>query len=101
MTQRSCGKRYALQRRARNLLSDAVLSSQLLEAMVERPPPRALHDGFEEIPGASPISPTASPVDQQKPAFRPYIRRSRSSSSDVLDSPKSPSVPQPFREPSS
>ena len=69
---------------------------------MERPPPRALHDGFDELgsPVPMPGSPVASPTEPQKLPPRPYIRRSRSSSSDVstLESPKSPTIPPPFRE---
>ncbi|KAJ3539631.1 hypothetical protein NM688_g6337 [Phlebia brevispora] len=74
------------------------LRKELLEAMVERPPPRMLHDGFDDIAGTSPISPVASPVEQKKPPPRPYIRRSRSSENSV-NSPRSPVIPPPFREP--
>ncbi|KAI0700300.1 hypothetical protein BC835DRAFT_1304156 [Cytidiella melzeri] len=68
------------------------LRKELLDAMVERPPPRTLTEGFEDvIPGADvPASPLlTSPVDSQKPPPRPYIRRTRSSSSN-LSSPSTP-----------
>lgn len=71
-----------------------VCASQLLEAMVERPPPRALGENFDplavEPTPASPVTPTvASPVESQKLPPRPYIRRVRSSSSN----PGSPTIP--------
>lgn len=67
-------------------------ASQLLDAMVERPPPRTLAEGFEDpIPGTdTPSSPAvSSPAESPKPAPRPYIRRTRSSSSNM----SSPSTP--------
>lgn len=77
---------------------------QLLEAMVERPPPRALHDGYEDLT-ETPSTPVAtSPTESQKPPPRPYIRRSRSSSSvnGSTDSlPSSPSIPGTLLEASS
>lgn len=64
---------------------------QLLEAMVERPPPRPLTDefGLEISPGVTEQEPPSSPVpnspsDPAKPPPRPYISRSRSSSSSIL-----------------
>ncbi|KZT03597.1 uncharacterized protein LAESUDRAFT_327993 [Laetiporus sulphureus 93-53] len=64
------------------------LRRELLEAMVERPPPRAVLDDFgaELDPDhASPMSPSTSP-QEKKPLPRLYIRRSRSSSNS--DSPQ-------------
>ncbi|KAL5504946.1 hypothetical protein ACEPAH_7609 [Sanghuangporus vaninii] len=87
------------------------LRIELLEAEVQRPPPRALNlDEFGmELPPlpASPSTPNdaekmfsptgllspTSPHDQTKPALRPYLRRSRSSSS--VTSPASTSSPRP------
>jgi len=60
------------------------LRKELLEAMVERPPPRALNEGFDDNvteQSTSPIPP--SPSEPQKLPPRPYIRRARSSSSNV------------------
>ncbi|EJD08451.1 uncharacterized protein FOMMEDRAFT_101852 [Fomitiporia mediterranea MF3/22] len=70
------------------------LRIELLEAEVQRPPPRALNvDEFGmELPPlpASPLTPSeapekllspTSPHEQNKPPPRPYLRRSRSSSS--------------------
>ncbi|KAF9459258.1 hypothetical protein BDZ94DRAFT_1312550 [Collybia nuda] len=67
------------------------LRKELLEAMVERPPPRPLTDEFgleialnisdQEPPASS--APT-SPSEPPKPAPRPYVSRSRSSSSSIL-----------------
>ncbi|KAJ7751788.1 hypothetical protein DFH07DRAFT_1032273 [Mycena maculata] len=70
------------------------LRKELLEAMVERPPPRPLTDQFgieipeqeqqqqqQEEPPAAPQP--ASPV-VDKPPPRPYISRSRSSSSSIM-----------------
>ncbi|KAH9950799.1 RNI-like protein [Amylocystis lapponica] len=65
------------------------LRRELLDAMVERPPPRAVVDDYptfgpegspENI--TSPVSPQDSqPFELKKPPPRPYVRRSRSSSS--------------------
>ncbi|KAI0826580.1 RNI-like protein [Trametes gibbosa] len=62
------------------------LRKELLEAMVERPPPRLVDEyGTDSIPSdrdrASPVA--TSPTELQKPPPRPYIRRTRSSSSAV------------------
>ncbi|EJF63717.1 RNI-like protein [Dichomitus squalens LYAD-421 SS1] len=56
------------------------LRKELLEAMVERPPPRMVDEYGAEVPPPldKPISPLEEP---KKPPPRPYIRRSRSSSS--------------------
>ena len=64
------------------------LRAQLLEAMVERPPPRTLQDGFLDDDDIHPldIPPPVSPSDPSKPPPRPYIRRSRSSSSSTTTS---------------
>ncbi|KAI0343834.1 RNI-like protein [Trametopsis cervina] len=69
------------------------LRKELLEAMVERPPPRALGETFEEhTPTAESPLPSAlsSPVEPPKAAPRPYVRRSRSSSSIASNSPSTP-----------
>ncbi|KAH7915505.1 hypothetical protein BJ138DRAFT_1187914 [Hygrophoropsis aurantiaca] len=78
------------------------LRRELLDAMVERPPPRGFIDEFgmeivvqspgvvdPSIPASSPLSPTTTTTDEQpKPAPRPYVSRSRSSSSNgQYDSP--------------
>lgn len=69
---------------------------QLLEAMVERPPPRPLTDDFgllEDIPDED-HSPNRSPnipaaksrvVESSKPPPKPYVSRSRSSSNSILN----------------
>ncbi|KAK7692099.1 hypothetical protein QCA50_005505 [Cerrena zonata] len=64
------------------------LRAQLLDAMVERPPPRTLQDGFLDEDEIHPldIPPPPSPSDTAKPPPRPYIRRSRSSSSSTITS---------------
>ncbi|RDB16470.1 hypothetical protein Hypma_002780 [Hypsizygus marmoreus] len=83
------------------------LRKELLEAMVERPPPRPLTDEFGlEIP--PPLSPSShSPIaehirdkehspaspTESKPSPRPYISRSRSSSNNSILSVISPSLP--------
>ncbi|CAL1710893.1 unnamed protein product [Somion occarium] len=63
------------------------LRKELLEAMVERPPPRSLQDGFLDddihpldVPPPTPVSPQES----AKPPPRPYVRRSRSSSTATV-----------------
>ncbi|PCH38969.1 RNI-like protein [Wolfiporia cocos MD-104 SS10] len=67
------------------------LRRELLEAMVERPPPRALVDEFTgDLLPERPVSPPTSP-QERKPPPRPYIRRSRSSSS-ANDSNAEPST---------
>lgn len=89
---------------------------QLLEAMVERPPPRPLIDEFgmeldliprEEL---SPLLSPELPDETKKPAPRPYVSRARSSeavsptvghlrtpplpsSSPIISSPVSPTSP--------
>jgi len=64
------------------------LRKELLEAMVERPPPRAVGEGFMDdgmdIPPPLPQSPTSPTLESKKPVPRPYIRRSRSSSSSTV-----------------
>lgn len=60
--------------------------------MVERPPPRSLTDAFEDELLEKPMSPLASPLEPAKPPPRPYIRRTRSASSNV-DSPESQEAP--------
>ncbi|KAH7929207.1 RNI-like protein [Leucogyrophana mollusca] len=80
------------------------LRRELLDAMVERPPPRGFIDEFGmeivvQSPGdVGPLSPAVAPVEEEpkpKPAPRPYISRTRSSSngSGQLDSPTSPVSP--------
>ncbi|KAI0360641.1 RNI-like protein [Trametes cingulata] len=62
------------------------LRKELLEAMVERPPPRLVEEFAPEgVPAERDhSSPTpTSPQEPKKPPPRPYIRRSRSSSSAV------------------
>ncbi|KZT70603.1 RNI-like protein [Daedalea quercina L-15889] len=67
------------------------LRRELLDAMVERPPPRAVLDDFgAEIAPDLPLAP-ASP-QLEKPPPRPYIRRSRSSSSTTDAPPEPPSL---------
>jgi len=74
---------------------------QLLEAMVERPPPRPLVDEFgmeldliprEEL---SPLLSPELPDETKKPAPRPYISRARSSEavSPVVGHPRTPPLP--------
>jgi protein phosphatase 1 regulatory subunit 37 len=78
---------------------------QLLEAMVERPPPRPLIDEFgmdldltlrEEI-SPSLHSPESPSEDPKKPTPRPYISRARSSEavSPTTGHPRSPSLRSP------
>ncbi|GBE84362.1 hypothetical protein SCP_0603410 [Sparassis crispa] len=72
------------------------LRRELLEAMVERPPPRAVVDDFgTEIP-PEPTPLPASPQDGKsfdlKLPPRPYIRRSRSSSSTTNSGDASPTA---------
>ncbi|KAF9531479.1 hypothetical protein CPB83DRAFT_904584 [Crepidotus variabilis] len=88
------------------------LRKELLEAMVERPPPRPLTDeyGMElnmgipdptlmsaTIPRELNRSPTVPPPPSEspKPSPRPYISRSRSSSNSILNmiSPATPTMP--------
>ncbi|OSX62071.1 hypothetical protein POSPLADRAFT_1181292 [Postia placenta MAD-698-R-SB12] len=58
------------------------LRRELLDAMVERPPPRAVLDDFGADLGPEPQpSPPTSPQEKKPP--RPYVRRSRSSSSVI------------------
>ncbi|CDO75859.1 hypothetical protein BN946_scf184833.g10 [Trametes cinnabarina] len=62
------------------------LRKELLEAMVERPPPRLVDEyGSSDVPSERErSSPTpTSPQETKKPPPRPYIRRSRSASSTV------------------
>ncbi|KAG6917154.1 hypothetical protein DXG01_003667 [Tephrocybe rancida] len=76
------------------------LRKELLEAMVERPPPRPLQDDFLADlagPGHTVAEPTEEPATptsptEAKPPPRPYIARSRSSSNSIL-SVISPAVP--------
>jgi protein phosphatase 1 regulatory subunit 37 len=74
---------------------------QLLEAMVERPPPRPLIDEFgmeldliprEEL---SPLLSPELPDEPKKPAPRPYISRARSSEavSPTAGHPRTPLLP--------
>lgn len=73
---------------------------QLLEAEVERPPPRAVVDEFGPDQGLGPnekppplvMSPmAASPVEEPRGSPRPYISRRRSSQAS-LNSPLSPTA---------
>ncbi|PIL27549.1 hypothetical protein GSI_10700 [Ganoderma sinense ZZ0214-1] len=58
------------------------LRKELLEAMVERPPPRLVDEYGAEIP--PPLEQPVSPSQElKKPPPRPYVRRSRSSSSTL------------------
>lgn len=73
------------------ICSNLTPHGQLLEAMVERPPPRPLTDefGLEIAPGITEQEPPSSPApnspsEPAKPPPRPYISRSRSSSSSIL-----------------
>ncbi|TFK36219.1 hypothetical protein BDQ12DRAFT_687045 [Crucibulum laeve] len=90
------------------------LRKELLEAMVERPPPRPVTDefGMEVIPGAgdfenTPSTPSATTPVEMKPAPKPYISRSRSSSSSILSiispvsSPTIPHTESPLQSPAS
>ncbi|KAI0087207.1 hypothetical protein BDY19DRAFT_986247 [Irpex rosettiformis] len=71
------------------------LRKELLDAMVERPPPRTVHDTFEDtIPSDSPTPSSLSSPVAEKPPPRPYIRRSRSSSS-TTSSPATPTQEVP------
>jgi len=78
------------------------LRRELLEAMVERPPPRAMQDGFAEdvVLELPPASPRVEGLDPQKPSPRPYVRRSRSSSSTTatLDTQNLPSLAERLQE---
>ncbi|EKM53275.1 uncharacterized protein PHACADRAFT_175669 [Phanerochaete carnosa HHB-10118-sp] len=77
------------------------LRKELLEAMVERPPPRALQEDYD-LPVEPQESPVSSPsLDSPSKSFpRPYIRRSRSSSSTISnhESPTSPTIPSTLQE---
>ncbi|KAI0635207.1 RNI-like protein [Trametes polyzona] len=71
------------------------LRKELLEAMVERPPPRLVDEfGADNAPAErehpSPIA--TSPQESSKPPPRPYIRRTRSSSSAVSVDTSSPTI---------
>ncbi|KAI8970894.1 RNI-like protein [Trametes punicea] len=62
------------------------LRKELLEAMVERPPPRLVDEyGSDIVPQERDRSPpvATSPQEPKKPPPRPYIRRSRSTGSTV------------------
>ncbi|KAG6828374.1 hypothetical protein H0H92_008216 [Tricholoma furcatifolium] len=82
------------------------LRKELLEAMVERPPPRPLQDDYLlDMPSSDrfgPMSPS-TPTDEQstptspeptKPPPRPYISRTRSSSNNSILRVISPTIPQ-------
>ncbi|KAF8804912.1 RNI-like protein [Phlegmacium glaucopus] len=86
------------------------LRKELLEAMVERPPPRPLTDefGIEVISGLGdlPVTADRSPnipmatsptIEATKPPPKPYISRSRSSSNSILNL-ISPTIPSPSTE---
>ncbi|KAF7984923.1 hypothetical protein HWV62_9827 [Athelia sp. TMB] len=79
------------------------LRIELLEAMVERPPPRPLVDeyGMEMagIPRDDPVPASPTTEEPKKPPPRPYISRSRSSemTSSPTTGPLSPSTtPKPY-----
>ncbi|EMD36293.1 hypothetical protein CERSUDRAFT_95631 [Gelatoporia subvermispora B] len=58
------------------------LRRELLEAMVERPPPRSVVEEFPDgSPPRSPNPSSTSPTELKKPPPRPYIRRSQSAGS--------------------
>uniref|UniRef100_A0A0W0F6R5 RNI-like protein n=1 Tax=Moniliophthora roreri TaxID=221103 RepID=A0A0W0F6R5_MONRR len=63
------------------------LRRELLEAMVERPAPRNLSiDEFGvELPPEESEAPPVLPAEPAKPSPRPYISRSRSSSSSIMN----------------
>ncbi|KAJ7616131.1 hypothetical protein FB45DRAFT_935338 [Roridomyces roridus] len=75
------------------------LRIELLEAMVERPPPRPVNESFgidaSEQPQETPASPVATSPVVEKPPPRPYISR-RGSSSSIMSvlSPTLPSFPK-------
>ncbi|KIY47737.1 RNI-like protein, partial [Fistulina hepatica ATCC 64428] len=70
------------------------LRRELLEAMVERPPPRPL-DGLEVVDVVDDVLPPlpSTPTEPTKPPPRPYISRRSSSSSLQHQSPTLPSSP--------
>ncbi|KAJ8463748.1 hypothetical protein ONZ51_g10047 [Trametes cubensis] len=72
------------------------LRKELLEAMVERPPPRLVEEyGPDSLPleREHTVTTPTSPQESKKPPPRPYIRRSRSSSSTVSVDTQSLSSP--------
>ncbi|EIN04586.1 hypothetical protein PUNSTDRAFT_47270 [Punctularia strigosozonata HHB-11173 SS5] len=79
------------------------LRKELLEAMVERPPPRPIYEDFPPEGDVLPALPEA-PQEPAKPPPRPYIPRRRSSqaslssqtSQETITSPLSPSVKSPL-----
>ena len=79
---RSYGERYVpLVNSFGSLLT--LPNGQLLEAMVERPPPPRLVDEFAAEGVAPPESTSPVSEESKKPPPRPYIRRTRSSSSTL------------------
>lgn len=71
------------------------LRRELLEAMVERPPPRGIIDEFGmDLDMITPETASAPPGEPLRPPPRPYISRTRSTSSNGstgdLHSPNSP-----------
>lgn len=86
------------------------LRRELLEAMVERPPPRSIVDDFgmdlslspiiSEEPPRSPIITTEEP-QSPKPPPRPYLSRNRSSSSNGVHALTSPTSETSARTPTS
>ncbi|KAG5644426.1 hypothetical protein DXG03_008521 [Asterophora parasitica] len=73
------------------------LRKELLEAMVERPPPRLQDDFLIDAPAGgeehrNDDPPPTSPIEN-KPPPRPYISRSRSSSNNSILSVISPTIP--------
>ncbi|KAI5987226.1 hypothetical protein EDD15DRAFT_2469702, partial [Pisolithus albus] len=86
------------------------LRRELLEAMVERPPPRSIVDDFgmdltlspiiSEEPPRSPIITTEEP-QSPKPPPRPYLSRNRSTSSNGVHGLTSPTSETSARTPTS
>ncbi|KAL4242608.1 RNI-like protein [Abortiporus biennis] len=76
------------------------LRRELLEAMVERPPPRNVTDTDEIIDGIPSSPPPQSPTQEhKKPTPRPYVRRTRSNpSSPTLDTQNVPSLAERLHE---
>jgi len=69
------------------------LRRELLEAMVERPPPRGIIDEFGvELDVSAPETASPQAEEPQRPPPRPYISRSRSSNGTTGD-PQSPISP--------
>lgn len=82
------------------------LRRELLEAMVERPPPRGIIDEFGmDLDMITPEIASPSPGEPLRPPPRPYISRTRSTSSNGstgdLHSPNSPTTTTAARSPTS